>query len=161
MSNNNYHLAQLNIARMRAPLTDPIMAGFVNQLVPLNRLGEQTEGFVWRLQTESGDATEIEAFQDPTLIINLTVWESLESLQAYVYRSDHTAAYRSRREWFEPLGRPSFVLWWIEAGHIPSLDEAKQRLEMLTEHGPGPLAFTFKNSFPAPLVESLEAIAAD
>ncbi len=139
------------------------MAGFVEQLIPLNTLGEQSEGFVWRLQTESGDATEIDAFNDPTLIINLTLWESLESLQSYVYRSNHTGAFRSRREWFEPLGRPSFVLWWVEAGRIPTLDEAKQRLEILTEGGPSPLAFTFKNSFPppVPIKEPLEAIAAD
>lgn len=154
MSLSDFHLAQLNIARMRAPLTDPIMAGFVSQLDAINAIADQSHGFVWRLQTESGNATEINAFADPYIIVNLTVWESLEYLHQYVYRSDHAGVFRNRKQWFEPMTTPSMVLWWIPAGYIPSVDEAKERLEMLEKQGPTPQAFTFKASFPAPMVVS-------
>lgn len=152
MTTSDFHLAQLNIARMRAPLTDPIMADFVGQLDAINALADHSQGFDWRLQTESGNATEINAFNDPGIIVNLTVWESIDSLHKYAYRSDHAGGFRNRKQWFEPMSTPSMVLWWIPAGHIPLTDEAKERLELLEKQGPTAQAFTFKVSFPAEMV---------
>ncbi len=147
---NRYHLAQANIARMRAPEDDPLMAGFVGRLEALNALADSSPGFVWRLQTEDGDATAIRAFADERILFNLSTWESVEALMNYVYHSAHTEALRRRAEWFERQRGTSLVLWWIPAGHRPTVAEAKERLEILDEHGPGPTAFTFRQPFPPP-----------
>jgi len=150
-----YHLAQVNIGRFRAPIEHPIMEGFRSQLEPINELADRTPGFVWRLQTEDGDATAIRPYaDDDRMAINMSVWESLESLQAFVYKSAHVGTMRGRRQWFEPLERPILVLWWIPAGHIPTVVEAQERLAHLTEHGPTPHAFTFRAPFPAPNADS-------
>lgn len=143
----DYHLAQSNIATMRASLEDPVMAGFVERLEPLNALADTSPGFVWRMQDEQGDATAIRVFDDERILFNLSVWESIEALEAYVYRSNHVEALRSRAEWFESMSRPSFVLWWVPAGHIPSVEEARDRFSMLWEHGPTENAFTFATRF--------------
>jgi hypothetical protein len=142
-----YHLAQLNIARFRLPLDDPEMAGFVEALDPLNAIADAAPGFVWRLQTEEGNATSIHAFDDDLLLINMSVWESVEALAAYVYGPDHVAVMRRRREWAERMEEAYLVLWWVPAGWIPTIDEAKERLEHLREHGPTAHAFTFKRRF--------------
>lgn len=141
------HLAQANIARMRAPIDEPLMEGFVARLEPLNALADSAPGFVWRLQTEEGDATSVRAFDDELVLFNLSVWESIEALEAYVYRSDHVVALRKRAEWFERPRKSPLVLWWIDAGHIPSEEEARQRFELLWDNGPTPEAFTFRNRF--------------
>ena len=144
------HLAQINIARMRAPLDDPLMAGFVEALDPLNALADGSPGFVWRLQDEAGDATSIRVFEDPRTLVNLSVWESLATLRAYTYRNDHLALLRDRKRWFEPPDGPHLALWWIPAGHQPTPQEGQARLEHLRRHGPTPEAFTFKKVFEAP-----------
>ncbi len=153
-----WHLAQLNIGRLRAPTEDPATADFMNNLDRINALAEATPGFVWRLQTDEGNATAIRAFDgDPLMILNLSVWESVDSLADYVYRSDHTPFLRRRGEWFERLEELYLVLWWIPAGTVPTIDEALGRLEHLKAHGPSPEAFTFRRPFSHPGGPAVEA----
>ncbi|MEO8228450.1 MAG: DUF3291 domain-containing protein [Chloroflexota bacterium] len=143
-----HHLAQLNIGRTVAPIDHPLLADFVANLDPVNALGDSSPGFVWRLQDEFGAATTIRAFDDPLMIVNLTVWESIETLRQFAYRSGHVEFLRRRREWFVPLERPSLVLWWVPDGHRPTIEEARERLDRLTADGPTPAAFTLKVAFP-------------
>ena len=146
-----YHLAQVNIGRFRAPIDSPVMEGFRRQLDPINGLADRSPGFVWRLQTEDGNATAIRPYEgDDLMAINLSVWETLESLQQFVYKSHHVQTLRGRQQWFEPIAGPILALWWIPAGHIPTVGEARQRLQHLKEQGPTPYAFTFRTPFPAP-----------
>ena len=147
---SRFHLAQVNIGRIRAPLEDPLMDGFRSQLDTINALADRSPGFVWRLQTEAGNAMAIRAFADERMAINLSAWESFEALQQFVYRSAHAGPLRDRQQWFEPIEGPILALWWIPAGHVPSVAEALERLERLKEHGPSPDAFTFRKSFPPP-----------
>jgi Domain of unknown function (DUF3291) len=142
-----FHLAQINVARMRAPLTDPLMAPFVARLEAVNALADASPGFVWRLQGEQGDATDIRAYADPQMLVNLSVWQSVEALHAYVYRSDHTSVMRDRKQWFERMAGPYLALWWVPAGHRPTVEEGKARLEMLAARGPTADAFTFRQPF--------------
>ena len=142
-----HHIAQLNVARFRLPLDDPSMAGFVAALDPLNAVADAAPGFVWRLQTEEGNATSIHAFDDDLLLINMSVWESVDALATYVYGPDHVAVMRRRREWAQSMEEAHLVLWWIPASAIPTIDEAIERLEQLRALGPSPLAFTFKRRF--------------
>lgn len=151
VSRSGHHLAQVNIGLLKAPIDDPLIGDFVAQLDQINALADASPGFVWRLKDESGNATSIPAFDDPRMIINMSVWESFESLRDYTYRSDHTRVLARRREWFEKLERPHFALWWIAAGAVPTVGEAQRRLALLAEHGPTPDAFTFRNHFPAPV----------
>jgi hypothetical protein len=148
------HIAQLNIATLVAPLDSPELKGFVDLLVEINDLADNSDGFVWRLQDENGDATGFRPF-GPDVIVNLTVWESIEALYAYTYRSDHLGVLQRRREWFRrsgrTAGRPHLVLWWIDEGERPTVAEAARRLALLEEHGPTRDAFTFRNQFPATL----------
>ena len=141
------HVAELNIGRTVAPLDDPALADFVDNLVRINTLGDASPGFVWRLQDEFGAATSIRAFDDPLMIVNLTVWESIEALRAFAYHSEHMDYFRRRREWFVPLDGPSLVLWWVPAGHRPALDEARGRLDRLAADGPTAMAFTLRQPF--------------
>lgn len=158
-----FHLAQVNIGRFRAPIESPIMEGFRTQLEPINALADESPGFVWRLQTEEGDATAIRPYpEDDLMAINMSVWESLESLQAFVYKSRHVGTLRARDQWFEPIEGPILALWWVPAGHVPTVAEARDRLRHLAEHGPTPHAFTFRTPFPPPegeprKVETLDA----
>jgi len=146
-----YHLAQVNIGRFRASIDSPIMEGFRAQLDPINALADRAPGFVWRLQTEDGNATAIRPYAgDDLMAINMSVWESLESLQLFVYRSDHVGTLRGRKQWFEEIDGPILALWWTPAGHIPTVAEAQERLQHLKAHGPTPHAFTFRTPFPAP-----------
>ncbi len=145
-----HHIAQLNIARARAPLEDPLLADFVAQLDAVNALAEASPGFVWRLKSDSGNATDIRAYDDPLMIVNMSVWESIEALFDFAYRTSHTKVMNRRKEWFESLPGPHLVLWWIPAGTIPTVEEAKRRLDHLAAHGPTATAFTFKARFPAP-----------
>src|SRR5215471_5957014 len=146
-----YHLAELNIARFRAPMDAPELADFVAALQPVNALADAADGFVWRLQTEEGDATAIHAFEDPLMLVNMSVWESLEQLRAFAYTNRaHVSIMRRRREFAEAMAEAYLVLWWVPAGHLPSVDEAKERLEVLRASGPTPHAFTFRASFPPP-----------
>ena len=136
-------LAQLNIARLLAPLDDPRLEGFVKNLDRVNGLGDASPGFVWRLQTDDGDATALRPFPEPDIIVNLTVWESVESLRAFAYKGEHLEVFKQRRQWFEERVEPMVVLWWVADGHIPSVEEARERLEFLRRHGPSPWAFPF------------------
>jgi len=146
-------LAQLNIARLLAPLDDPRLEGFVNNLDRVNGLGDASPGFVWRLQTDDGDATALRPFPDPDIIVNLTVWESVESLRAFAYKGEHLEVFKQRRQWFEERVEPMVVLWWVADGHIPSVEEAKERLDFLRRHGPSPWAFPFSALQPPLLIQ--------
>jgi len=145
-----WHLAQLNIGRTVAPMDSATMAEFVEALDPVNALADASPGFIWRLQDDSGHATNIRAFDDPRMIINMSVWESLDSLRTFTYRSGHTGVLTRRKEWFEKLDGPHMVLWWIEAGGRPTVAEGLARLDHLARNGSGPYAFTFRNPHPAP-----------
>lgn len=142
-------LAQLNIGRAAGPMDGPVMADFVANLDRINALGDASPGFVWRLQDETGAATSIRAFEDPLMIVNLTVWESIETLRGFAYKSGHVEILRRRREWFVPLDGPNLVLWWVPSGQRPTVEEARERLERLAADGPTPYAFTLKTPFPA------------
>ncbi|MBT8137080.1 MAG: DUF3291 domain-containing protein [Gammaproteobacteria bacterium] len=136
-------LAQVNIGRMRAPLEDPLMHGFSSRLDEINALADRSPGFIWRLQTDDGDATALRVFNDPLVLINLSVWRDVDSLRSFVYRSDHRQLLQGRRDWFLPSSGPHLALWWLDAGHRPDADEAKERLEKLASAGPSAEAFTF------------------
>jgi Domain of unknown function (DUF3291) len=145
-----YHLAQLNVARMLAPLTDPLMAGFVARLDEINALADGRPGFVWRLQTEEGDATSLRPFEDDLILVNLSLWASLQDLSSFVYASDHRQVMKQRRQWFRRFDGPYMALWWVRQGYIPTVEEAREHLEHLRTHGETPRAFTFKKPFPVP-----------
>lgn len=141
------HVAQLNVARLRAPMDDPLIDDFRNNLEPINVLAEASPGYVWRLQDESGDATSIKVFDDDLEIINLTVWESIDALADFTYRSGHVDFLRRRRDFFEAPTQPIVCLWWVPEGTIPNAEAAIARLEHLRVHGPTPTAFTFRRRF--------------
>ena len=153
MPPKNWHLAQYNIAWLVAPLDDPRLADFHRYLDPINKLAEDTPGFVWRHQTEEGNSTATRVRDDTRILINFSVWEDADSLFAYAFRTEHAEVYRRRREWFEHLQEPWAVLWWVPAGHEPTVEEGEDRLRHLTEHGPTAEAFTFKQRFAAPQVD--------
>lgn len=135
------HIAQLNIGRFRYPTDDPRMAAFMKNLDRINALAEHSEGFVWRLKDESNNATAIRPASDPTMAVNLSVWESVEALERFVWATVHKQLYNRKRDWFEELGAPHFVMWPIPAGHIPDLAEATGRLEYLRARGDTDFAF--------------------
>jgi uncharacterized protein DUF3291 len=142
------HIAQINIGRVRGELDGPVMQGFVARLNDLNALADASPGFVWRLQTEEGNATYLRPFEDERVLLNMSVWETLDDLRNYVYRTGHAEMLRKRREWFEEFEAPFLALWWVPAGHIPSIDEARKRLDHLQRNGPTAFAFTFRTLFP-------------
>ena len=142
-----YHIAEINIGRILGEMDGPIMKEFKDNLDRINALAEQTPGFVWRLKGDNNNATEIHVYEDPYLIINLSVWEDIDSLFGYVYQSAHTPYITRRREWFEKMTVPMMTLWWVPAGYEPTPFEAKAKLEYLDQHGPTPHAFTFKQRF--------------
>ena len=136
---------------MLGVIDDVVMAGFVARLESLNSLADASPGFVWRYQTEAGDATEVRVFDDQMILFNMSVWESVEALEQYVYRSKHVEALQKKAEWFERPTRPPLVLWWVEAGHIPSVEEAKEHFDCLWRDGPSAAAFSFKARFAPPI----------
>ena len=146
-----WHLAQINIARLRGAQGDPAMQAFFDSLAPVNAMADASPGFVWRLAgEEGGNATDIQATADPLLIVNMSVWEDAESLFAFVYRSGHTPVMARRREWLERSEGAYQALWWIPAGTIPTVNDGLSRLWHLDRFGPTAHAFTFKARFPAP-----------
>jgi hypothetical protein len=145
-----YELAQLNIGVIKGPMDSPVMADFAANLERINAVADASPGFVWRLQTEAGDATAIRPFDDPNLLVNMSVWRDVASLNTYVYSSAHVEIMRRRREYFERMDAAFLVLWWVPRGHRPTVDEAMARLEMLRAQGPGAMAFTFRHAFPPP-----------
>ena len=142
-------LAQLNIAHLSAPIDSPALTDFVDNLERINALAEASSGFVWRLQTEDGNATSISFYGDD-IIVNLSMWADVESLHGFVYRSVHSEIMSRRKEWFQRMTQAYQVLWWVPEGHRPSVEEANLKLQLLNDNGPTAEAFTFKHSFPAP-----------
>jgi hypothetical protein len=152
-----FHLAQINVGRALGPMDSAIMADFVAQLPAVNKIADETPGFVWRLQGETGDATEFKPFpEDDRMQMNASVWESIEALRAFVYRSSHVQPLRERARWFEKPTTPHMALWWIPAGHIPTVADFVERLEYLRAHGESPVAFSFARPFPMPEAPSIE-----
>ena len=144
-----FHLAQVNIGRLKAHVDAPQIADFKNNLDQVNALAEASPGFVWRFTGEGNNATDVQAFEDPLMAINISVWDSVAALGAFVYRSGHIGFMRRRSEWFHKMDN-YMALWWVPAGHRPTPEEAIARLATLERLGPGPEAFTFKTPFPAP-----------
>jgi hypothetical protein len=145
-----YHIAQLNIARFRLPQEHPDNSGFVNNLDRINQIAEQQDGFIWRFKGEGNHALDVKAFDNPNIATNMSLWANLESLSAFAYRNqEHKDIMRKRSDWFDKIDF-HLVLWWVRAGYIPSLDEAKARLQLLQNIGATEQAFTFKISFLAP-----------
>jgi len=148
---SKYHLAQVNIGRILGPMDGPVMKGFADQLDEINSLADGFEGFIWRLQSDEGDATSYRPFpDDDMMLINMSVWESVDALFEYTYKSDHVKVMCDRAKWFEPLKEMHMVLWWIPEGHIPTEQEAIEKLTILQKNGPSEEAFTFKEHFPQP-----------
>jgi heme-degrading monooxygenase HmoA len=145
-----FQIAQVNIGRIRAPLDDPLLAGFVANLEGINGLADSSPGFVWRLKTDAGDATSLRPYDDDHILVNLSVWATPEDLREFVYRSAHAGVMRQRKSWFERFDGMYYALWWVTVGHIPSIDEAKSRLEYLRAHGESAHVFSFAKLFPAP-----------
>ena len=141
MDKTTHHLAELNIARLIYPQGDARAAGFFDNLDRINAMAERMPGFIWRLKDEGGNATAFRISDDPMVIANLTVWESAETLEKFVFQTAHAAIYRKREAWFEKMTTPSFVMWWVEPGHRPTLAEAADRLRQLTEAGPSAEVF--------------------
>jgi hypothetical protein len=145
-----WHIAQLNVGRLVASTDSPEVADFMAALDGVNAMADAAPGFVWRLESDSGNATDIQVSADPQFMVNMSVWESVEALFEFVYRSMHTKVMVRRREWFEQPAQPFLVLWWVPAGHTPTVAEALARLEHLRANGPTPHAFTFREKYPAP-----------
>ena len=144
----HYHLAQINIAHAHAEMDTATMQGFVERLDEINAIADSFSGFVWRLQSENGgDATAIRPFTDPLMLVNMSVWEDLESLKQYVYKSLHVELIRDRDAWFAKMLDAHQALWWIPAGHIPTVAEGKEKLAYLQQHGVSSQAFTFAKPF--------------
>ena len=135
------HLAELNIGYFRFPAEDPRMAGFMDNLERVNAIAERSDGFIWRLMDDSGNATGIRPFPDADIALNLSVWRDAESLEHYVWNTVHKQFYAKRAEWFQLMSAHHFVMWWVEEGHLPTPQEAKERLDHLRENGDSDFAF--------------------
>jgi Domain of unknown function (DUF3291) len=152
-------LAQVNVARLREPLDSPLLADFVAALEPVNATADAAPGFIWRLRGDDGNATSVRAFEwdiagSAGLLVNMSVWESVEALAVFVYSGVHRQVLRRRRRWFERMAEAYTALWWIPRGHLPTTAEAEERVLRLRESGPTPYAFTLKEHFPPPDVAS-------
>lgn len=142
-----FYLAQLNIARMLAPIDSPVMQDFVANLDRINALAESSTGFVWRLKDDTNNATSIKIFDDDFLIVNMSVWENADALAQFVYHSDHVEIFKRRKEWFERMPEMHMALWYVPATHFPTVEEATERLVYLRKHGETPYAFGFRKRF--------------
>jgi hypothetical protein len=151
MHSTKWHVAQINIARMIATnINDPVMKTFVDQLDEVNQIADNSKGFVWRLQDKNGNATSINAYDDQRIIVNMSVWETVEDLEIFVYKSMHKNLLKQRRDWFEKFDQIFYAIWYIPENHIPSLEEAKERLNHLQQCGPDEFAFNFNTKFSPP-----------
>lgn len=157
---SEFHLAQLNVGIPCHPADDPRMHGFYSMLDAVNALADQAPGFVWRLVGDGdNDATAVRSPLGPDVMVNMSVWESLETLRDYVYSSPHLDQLRQRAQWFQLPKDPFLVLWWVPAGHVPTVDEAVERLMLLRREGPGPRAFTFRRSYAPDALDDSSAVA--
>lgn len=143
-------LAQVNIAKLKYPIDSPQLKAFVDNLDPINALAEGASGFIWRLKDEATDnATSFTAFDDPSTIVNMSIWQSADDLKNYMFRTHHKDFLKRKKEWFEPMNDANYVLWWIKSGEIPTVEEGIERLVHLREQGETPYAFSFKSNFTA------------
>ncbi len=150
---NTYQLAEINIARMKGvDINDPIMKEFVENLDAVNQIAEKSEGFVWRLKDENNNATSLNPYDDEQIIINVSVWKSMETLEEFMYRTFHAEFLKRRKDWFTSFGKAHTAMWWIPAGHLPTLEEAVGKLDLLQKNGASQDSFDFRNKFPAPSV---------
>lgn len=151
---SHYHLVEINIAKMKGvDINDPIMKEFVDNLDTVNRLAEESEGFVWRLKddTDSYNATSFNPYNDEQIIINVSVWKSIETLEHYMYKTFHSEFLRRRKEWFHKFGKAHTAMWWIPKGQIPTMEEAVEKLDYLQKNGPSELVFDLRNKYPMPV----------
>jgi hypothetical protein len=148
---NNYQIAQINIARMHGvSINDHIMQEFVDNLDKVNDLAENSEGFIWRLKDENNNATGINPYGDEQILVNVSVWESIEALEKYVYKTFHTDFLRRRKEWFQNFGKVSTAMWWIKKDEFPTIEEAVSKLDYLQQNGASETVFDSKKRFPPP-----------
>ncbi len=160
----DYVIAQVNVGRLAAPLDSAQLAGFVGQLDPVNAVADNAPGFLWRLQTEDGNATALRAFEsdaegaDGGILVNMSAWETVEALAAFVYGDAHLAVLRRRREWFERMTMAYSALWWIPRGDVPAITDAEDRVRYLRAHGPTRYAFTLRQYFPPPDTDDPEPV---
>lgn len=143
-----FQLAELNIARAHYANDDPRFQDFLDLIEPVNAAAERMPGYVWRLTDDDGvGSMGVQAFDDPRLLVNLSVWEDIESLRDFVYNTVHTKVMARRKTWFDVMESQHLVLWWVKAGHEPSVEEAKARLDLFNREGPSPEAFSFQQAF--------------
>ena len=145
-----YHIAQINIGRIRYETDDPRMADFMDNLDRINDLAERSDGFVWRLKDDTNNATNIRLYDDPQLLLNMSVWRTIEDLEAFTYKTVHTRFVERREEWFQPFASAYLALWWVESDRLPTAGEGQEKVAYLESNGPSQLAFTFKDRFPMP-----------
>ena len=146
-----FHLAQVNVARLLAPVDSPQLAGFVSRLDEVNALAEAAPGFVWRLKDDvTNNATAVVVYDDDKIIVNMSVWVSIEALRAFTYSGAHLEVFKQRRDWFSYMREAATAMWWVPAGHVPDVAEARDRLAHLRAHGPTAFAFPFGAPFPPP-----------
>jgi Domain of unknown function (DUF3291) len=148
---SKYQLAEINIARMRGVnIDDPVMKEFVDNLDKVNTIAESSEGFVWRLKDENNNATNFNPYNYEQVIINISVWESIEALENFMYKTLHSDFLKRRKDWFQKFGKAYFAMWWIPEGHYPNIQEAVDKLDYLQKNGASNLVFDFKNKYPMP-----------
>ena len=156
---NKYHLAQINVAQAVADIDSDVMTGFVSRLDEINAIADASPGFIWRLQSEDGDATSIQVFDDDLMLVNISVWESIETLRDFVYKSIHIELLQGRDAWFNQMGSLHMALWWIPEGHIPTEQEGTGKLEDIRQHGSSTKAFTFGKPYPSPALADPDSTA--
>jgi hypothetical protein len=151
MQMNHYKIAEINVARMKwVNINDPMMKEFVENLDKVNSIAEMSEGFIWRLKDDNNNATSLNPFDDEQIIINVSVWENLEKLENFMYKTFHSEFLKRRKEWFQQYGKAHTALWWVQHGHFPTLQEAIANLDYLQKNGPTQKVFDLKNKFPPP-----------
>jgi len=148
-----HNVAQINIGRLIAPLDDPRIERFVSQLGPINELADNSPGFVWRLQSEQGNATNLAYNDDPSIMVNMSVWVSIEALKEFTYKSQHLGVFRERSRWFQKMELPHYCLWWVPVGHIPTVEEGRVKLEHYQRYGSTAESFWFSEPQPVPQVD--------
>ena len=152
---SHYHLAEINIAKMKGvDINDPIMKEFTDNLDLINTLAENSDGFVWRLKDDSYNATNLNPYNDEQIIVNVSVWENIETLEHYMYKTFHSDFLKRRKEWFLKFGKAHTAMWWIPKGDIPTLEEAVEKLDYLQKNGVSELVFDLRNKFPAPKLKN-------